>query len=393
MVIYAQHPTPLASDYLIASVLAGANQIKLANATNFNTTQFVGIEQSGVSAGEIGHPSSISGTTLTLAANLLNNHDTDTVVYLLEFDQVVFEKSNDYNPATGVGTWSVLATLGIDWDNDTTYYEDTTSTNASYYRFRYKNSVTADPNIQYSDYSPVISASSVLNPQSIPVMINKVRQQTREFDQDLAPDDLIISFFGEAEDIIFGTDYKWKCLFKEATINMASNQQEYTLPSDFSHELYVIYNYVDSLSTLNNMSYDLDAQLRADMQEYSRIPTSFTNDYIYKYQINPFTKKMKVWPIPLYQISNISGNVTIGYFKKFTKPTGYDSVTDCDNPHLEELYAMWQIAVTQGDTQKADRWEKAFWMQLKVWQAAQVLSGRPQQFQSRANDSYIRTYN
>jgi hypothetical protein len=87
-----------------------------------------------------------TGTTVTLASNLVFTHPIYTKIQVLAYDQVEFSKA-----ATVAGSKTVMATMGIAADSLETVYQDTTAT-SGYYFYRFKNSITTT----YSDYSDPI---------------------------------------------------------------------------------------------------------------------------------------------------------------------------------------------------------------------------------------------
>lgn len=90
-----------------------------------------------------------SGTTLTLNANTIFDHYTDTPVTVLDYNQVEFSRAT-----TVVGSKSVLATYNITADQLMTVYTDVTNT-TGYAFFRFKNEAATT----YSGYCDATSYS------------------------------------------------------------------------------------------------------------------------------------------------------------------------------------------------------------------------------------------
>lgn len=87
-----------------------------------------------------------TGTTVTLASNLIFDHAQGTRVYITSYDQVEFSWA-----ATVTGTKTVLDTIAVQPDQLETQYEDSTQT-SGYYFIRFKNTIDST----FSDYSDPI---------------------------------------------------------------------------------------------------------------------------------------------------------------------------------------------------------------------------------------------
>jgi hypothetical protein len=87
-----------------------------------------------------------SGSTVTLASNLLHDHQQGTAIYIIDWDQVEFSYAADDD-----GSDVVLSTTAIQADQIDTQYTDTTYS-TGYYYIRFKNSITST----FSDYSAPI---------------------------------------------------------------------------------------------------------------------------------------------------------------------------------------------------------------------------------------------
>lgn len=135
--------------FLSAAATSGSSTISVASISGFAVNKILLIGDLGGEKSEIikTHSSTApSGSTVTLASNLVFSHAISTVVYILDYDQVEISHS-----ATVDGAKSVLATISIQADQDMTTYTDSTQS-AGYFFVRYKNSITG----VFSDYSDAI---------------------------------------------------------------------------------------------------------------------------------------------------------------------------------------------------------------------------------------------
>lgn len=143
MIIQAFNPSTdeLEQTFLTAPVSAGITSLSVKNNQNFAGSQRVLIGDMGTETAEIISVSGVSGgTTITLSSATTFAHPTDTPVYILQFDQVKF-----YRATSSSGTYTVVATVALDVDNDEkkTYYDDTTGLSSYYYKVSLFHSISS----------------------------------------------------------------------------------------------------------------------------------------------------------------------------------------------------------------------------------------------------------
>jgi len=109
-----------------------------------------------------------AGTTITLAANTVFAHPSDSPVYFVSYNQIEFSRATSSG-----GVKAVLATVAVTPDQEFTGYADTNTTGYAYARA--KNSTTTT----YSDYSDEQVYSS-LTFNSIGVIIDAVFNRANE---------------------------------------------------------------------------------------------------------------------------------------------------------------------------------------------------------------------
>ncbi len=156
----------LAESYLTAEGTSGNGTITLKNIVGFAVNQILLIEDLGGENAEIilTHGSTVpSGTTVTLASNLVKTHPVGSKVRVIAFDRFELSQastaagsktvltvtpSSTFNPPSGLGTGLVAvdATLRVQahWSDEHT---------SGFYFARYKNSITSD----FSGYSDALA--------------------------------------------------------------------------------------------------------------------------------------------------------------------------------------------------------------------------------------------
>lgn len=123
---------------LTSSVAAGASTLTVQDINGFAINKILLIGELGQEGSEIikTHAATApTGTTVTLASNLVFSHSAQTKVYIIEFDQVEISHAD-----TLTGAKSVLGTVAIQADQLVQVYTDTTET-AGFYFARYKETI------------------------------------------------------------------------------------------------------------------------------------------------------------------------------------------------------------------------------------------------------------
>lgn len=135
--------------YLTDLETSGSGTIDVESITGFSLSDWIAIGVLGEERTEIikVHASTApSGSTVTLASNLVHDHEKGAPVYVVDYDQIEWSRAT-----TETGSKSILATNSLAPDSMVTIYDDTTNTSGfGFYRF--KNSAAAT----YSPYSDAI---------------------------------------------------------------------------------------------------------------------------------------------------------------------------------------------------------------------------------------------
>jgi hypothetical protein len=136
--------------YLTQLESSGTTTFHVKNANGYATNQWAiqagktGEEQSEIRVLSNALP---SGTTLAMGTATSFSHPTDTPIYAIKYDKIIWLRS-----ITGTaGAAAAFATSNITPDSDYTQYDDTTGASGYAYKAAYYNSVT-DGTSTYSDW-------------------------------------------------------------------------------------------------------------------------------------------------------------------------------------------------------------------------------------------------
>lgn len=183
--------------YLTSSASSGDSTISVDSIIGFDINQILLIGDWGNEHSEIikTHATTTpSGTTITLASNLVFDHNPREKVYLISYDQIEISHSN-----TETGTKTVLATIDIQADQLETQYIDTTQS-TGYYFLRWKNTITST----FSDYSSPIPYTGYTSKQVGSIIDYALKRNNLESFTDNIDYDFCISEINACLDYISG---------------------------------------------------------------------------------------------------------------------------------------------------------------------------------------------
>ena len=215
------------STYITTEAASGGSTLTVENIIDFAINQILCIGEIGSETTEIikTHASTApSGTTITLASNLVKTHSPYARVYVILYDQVEFSHAT-----TTAGAKTVMTTKTLTPDSLETFYDDPTYS-SGYYFARFKNSITS----VYSDYSDPIPYGG-LEPNTVGFVIdyalrrNKLPGLTENVSYQFCIDEI-----NACLRFISGKLKGWTKLFKENYIMGQTERGVYkiALPSD-----------------------------------------------------------------------------------------------------------------------------------------------------------------
>lgn len=128
--------------YTSANISTGGTSIPVKNLNAFTAQYGVQIGRTGEEQSEIIVIDTPSGTALPTYAGgtLLYNHNLDTPVYSIHYDQIIFKRSTVGTSGTAVA----IATTNITPDSKYTEYNDTSGAATYAYKTQYFNSISGD---------------------------------------------------------------------------------------------------------------------------------------------------------------------------------------------------------------------------------------------------------
>lgn len=212
---------------LSADASSGGSTISVYSIKQFAIDQVLCIGELGNEGTEIINThgaTAPTGTTVTLASNLVKNHPKDTPVYIIAFDQIEFSRA-----ATIDGAKSVLGSVqNIDPELIAMMYEDTVNTSGVYFT-RYKNSISGNFS-QYSDGVPY----SGFTENTVGYAINTAMDEIHVKPSDKLTYGMLISWSNQMMRLVRGKLKAWSNYqsFDQDMGNVSMGVRSFALPSD-----------------------------------------------------------------------------------------------------------------------------------------------------------------
>lgn len=139
-VIYVDNPTPTSESSpktsLTNNVLSGATSLPTLSSQGFTASRLVQVGDIGSDLSEIVSGTGISGNNFS-CSTLTNNHPVGTNIYEVRYNQTKIYRTRS-------SVQSLVATINLQLDKLSTYYQDTAAQTGDTYQFSYFNSLTGD---------------------------------------------------------------------------------------------------------------------------------------------------------------------------------------------------------------------------------------------------------
>lgn len=220
---------PLLTDqpktFLSSAIVAGATTLPVLDSNAFVAGDFVVLGVVGEQQTEKTDISSVASTSSMLVTATGFGHSEDTVVYKTLYDQIRI-----YRSTTGsTGTYSLLSTVSIEWQDMYTTYTDPNEDEDYYYKVTFLNSSSGVETAQSDAITPAgISAFSLTQIQ------NEILSLFTDEDQRLTNRSEITEWINQASDKMFNyliqTDESFGLTVSS---NVAvTGAQFYALPTD-----------------------------------------------------------------------------------------------------------------------------------------------------------------
>jgi len=130
------------NSYLSNSEAAAVSTLRVKNINGFSANDAIQVDKTGNEQSEIRvlGTAAVSGTALTVTAATSYSHPSDTPIYNIKYNQLVFMRSTSGTAGTAVAFTN--STVSITPDSLVTELDDTSGATTYAYKAKYRNSVT-----------------------------------------------------------------------------------------------------------------------------------------------------------------------------------------------------------------------------------------------------------
>lgn len=338
MIISAWNPEVenLEKTYIASPVQAGTKNISVKNADRMPQNSLILVGEMGMEQSELikadtgGTQTSIVSTT-----NLLFSHTTDEPLYKMRYDQVLFYRASSID-----GTYTLIATEEIDVDNrdNKTEYQDLGGTGSSFYKTKYRNSVT----FEESEFSDTISAEGYAR-YSIGKVIDTTVKRLKDYSYSILSSDDYVAIANEVNDDITGqSERPYDFLKVSKLLDRVASQSYVNLPTNYFKFFRLEYtNSTNSVLgtrelkpiSLKNISVGYNSMLKTDI--------------ITRVAIDDEAKRIVLGSIPL---TNGTGAFKLWFFEDIGEFTELSDVVKTPNSLIYKYKFMAEFYSVKAET-------------------------------------------
>jgi hypothetical protein len=369
-VITIKNPIPLKSPFTIVSTdYSSGIVLYVEDSSGFYDNDLILVGGLGNEKSEATDLTDSPPNSSSVSITALNHpHSSDESV-----EHILWNQFDIQYKTTSAGTWTDLVTgRDFDWSNSDTNYVHSTGESTYYYRIRYYNSATSVG----SDWSNAITGQGI-GRQYVSSMIDNVRLNTKDENNQKVSDNTIISYFNTAQDIVKSMYKKWPWLQAEVVVDPAT----LALPSDFKRAYRLKYNYVNGLES---QTYYLKYLPPVDFQNKYTDNNASESDYLIHYTIDTIDNVIKLGPSP----ETTTALLYLTYEKDITDLAEYTDATVIPLPDLLVSYATARVWKLKSNEDQHISWMEAFAELLQVLDQARPVSYHPKTIKRYQGRSY-----
>lgn len=333
---------------LTDSVNTGASNLQVKSSQGLTALDYGVIGPYGVEKTELKQLSTITDTLNIAPASLAYSHSEGDPLTLIRWNQIKIYKATSLT-----GTYSILTTVGIDVDQTTTNYDDTTGLSTDYYKISYYNSQTT---VESSLSDPIPGGG--IDTNTVRYVTDQILKEAKDPNEDFTDRDEILDWFNDCSADIKARRRKWAFLLTRAVGSRIINQEYYDITTAFG------VTDIDKIShldyNLNDGVSDINYRLRYVMpEEFDSITTDNDedgNDSIQRWTWDEARDYIRVYPKPA-----TSGNTCFYlYYYKDIPMLDSDGDSFLVSPRVYKYYALSQFHTKKGDINIADRYSMKY---------------------------------
>lgn len=380
MIISAYNPktTELEKTYLSSSVQFDDVNLPVKNNEKFVIGDKVLVGEMGGEQSEIRTASAVDANGLQVTVDALDfDHDSDTPIYKLDFDQINF-----YRRTSIAGSPTLMATLDIDVDNadKITRWDDTSSSTAYFYQTSFYNSVTDEE----TDLSDPIQATGYER-KTAGSIIDAVVRRVRDTGFNVLGFEEYIDIMNEVGDDLTNQALRpYTFLKKSIVLNSAADQGYIDIADEVSD--FWKFDYVEIDQNINGSSHNYKEVTPLSLESFNQRYNNgalLKSNQVRDVAFDDETKRLYIYPTPS---DARTGKVILHYYKTFTQieKAGDLIETPLPNIYRYKLMAEYYSAKSESDRQwvaLAEKYENKYGNEVVKMQRVNRLDvGTPRSF-------------
>lgn len=346
MIVSAFNPETLDLEktYLSTTQDEGDTALAVKNNDRFAVDDYILVGEMGGENSEIRQVTAVDPAKLTITTDaLLFDHNSDTPIYKMEFNQVRF-----YRRTSEGATPTLQTTVDLDVDNEDsiTRWDDPNALTSYWYQYAWYNSETDDE----SEMADPVQATGY-NRKTAGAIIDGVVRRVRDTGYSVLSFDEYIDIMNEVgDDLITQASRPYTFLKESVELDTVLGQDYIDIAGQVPDFWKFDYVEIDQNTTGSaNYKEVTPLSLEAWNQRYHN-GTLLSDDRVRDVAFDDQTKRLYIYPTPR---SARTGKVILHYYKTFTVLTGSGDMIETPNPTLYryKLLAEYYSAKSEVDRQ------------------------------------------
>jgi hypothetical protein len=316
---------------LSAPVSAAATTMPVKNTVSIVADDYVVVGLPGKEQSEQAQISSVDSDTQFTSDALDFLHSTDEVITFTDFVQIQI-----YSSTSSDGTYTLLATVDIDWSSNITEYVDLTGVSTNYYKWRYYNP-TVGTTSDYSD--PVPGTNWAYN--TVATLTDEILKEVKDEDEVVTNREEILTWLNDCERDIKSRRKKLSDLKTTDNLVPTADTEAVSLPSNYDHLDYLEYHYDEDSDGTVETVYRLRYITPIEFAYITEDKTLGSSDALEKFTIDEVNQTVKLYPTPDTTGSETTGSyLVLSYYKDLTRLDSDGDTVAFKNPKLYKDYCM-----------------------------------------------------
>lgn len=346
MIVSAFNPetAELEKTYLSASQDAADTVLAVKNNDRFAADDFVLIGEMGGEKSEIRTVASVNANKLAITTDaLLFNHNADTPVYKLEYNQIRF-----YRRTSEGGTPTLQTTVDIDVDNEEglTRWDDASALTTYWYQYAWYNSDTDAE----SELSDPVQATGYAR-KSVGAIIDGVVRRVRDTGYSVLSFDEYVDIMNEVgDDLITQAQRPYVFLKKSVALDTVQDQNYIDLDAEVDDFWKFDYVEIDQNTTGADTNYKEVSPLSLEQfnQRYNNSSLA-SSDMVRDVALDDETKRLYIHPKPK---TARTGKIILHYYRTFPVLTGSGDLVLTPNPTIYRYKLMAEYYSAKAEVDK-----------------------------------------